>query len=68
MNRSTMIWSSDCDIPISAVGTTSRNSAATMMRRRPTTSATTPVNGAISVTASVVALIVRLTRASFSWK
>ena len=39
------------------VGTTSTNSAVTMTRLRPSTSATAPVKGAVSATASVLAVM-----------
>ena len=49
--------------PTIAVGTTSANIAATMRRLRPSASATAPVKGAMSATAKVEALTVRLTAA-----
>ena len=57
-----------CAVPMMAVGATSRNKATTIMHRRPSVSATTPMTGAVTVTASVVALTVRLTADSVAWK
>ena len=43
--------------PTINVGMTSTNIAATMTRLRPSTSATVPVNGAVSATASVLTVM-----------
>ena len=43
--------------PTITVGTTSTNIAATITRLRPSTSATAPVNGAVSATASVLTVM-----------
>jgi hypothetical protein len=51
-----------------AVGTTRRNIAVTMTRLRPSESATAPVKGAMSATAKVEALTVRLTSAGLAAK
>ena len=49
------------EVAASKVGTASRNAAGTMTRLRPNRSATTPANGAAIATATVDAVITRLT-------
>ena len=45
------------DSPTMSVGSTSANMAATITRLRPSTSATVPVKGAVSATASVLTVM-----------
>ena len=55
--RQKMIADRLVERPTMTVGMTSTNIATTMTRLRPSTSATVPVNGAVSATASVLTVI-----------
>ena len=52
--------------PTIKVGTTSTNIAATITRLRPSTSATAPVNGAVTATASVLTVMMVETSAALA--
>ena len=53
-------------IPTITVGTTSTNIAATITRLLPSTSATAPVNGAVTATASVLTVMMVETSAALA--
>ena len=59
--RQKISWASVVDVAASAVATVSAMADVTIMRRRPKRSASRPITGAVSATATVGAVIVRLT-------
>ena len=66
MKRQTMIDCTSAPIAIIRVGNASASIAAVITRLRPSTSATAPLNGAVSATASVPAVMVALMTAALT--
>ncbi len=64
--RQKIICESEVDSAIISVGTASTNSAATITRFRPSTSATAPVKGAVIATASVLTVMMCETSAALA--